>query len=294
MDRKPPSQVRRALRKEVGYGCPIKGCRSPFLQWHHFDPPWREKQHHDESGMIALCGEHHDAADANAYSKERLHELKKGPYSSDDVKAHFPWSQKTDLIVRLGGNYSGGNQIALMGNNQPIISLSRDEEGLVVLSLTFKSPNGLELLSIDENYLSVEPSAIHDLECKANQQSIKVWFGVRNIGLELQFMRLTEPEFDAQLNADYEASEKIKPSSFSEFFPLPNWPSTDILGKRIKEWADKRCRDSDGLYPMINVLNMTVYQNGRKVVIRNGIGENKPAIIYSAAFDNGRAGFNIL
>lgn len=25
------------LRREVGFGCPV--CRSPFLTWHHFDPP---------------------------------------------------------------------------------------------------------------------------------------------------------------------------------------------------------------------------------------------------------------
>jgi hypothetical protein len=56
-----PEHVKEKLRTEVGYGCPI--CRSPFLTWHHFDPPYRVRPHNDPEGMIALCREHSDEAD---------------------------------------------------------------------------------------------------------------------------------------------------------------------------------------------------------------------------------------
>ena len=40
-----PDLVKVTLRTEVGYGCPI--CRSPFLTWHHFDPPYSVRPHND-------------------------------------------------------------------------------------------------------------------------------------------------------------------------------------------------------------------------------------------------------
>lgn len=58
LSRTPPIEVRRQLRKEVNFGCPVDGCGIPYLTWHHFDPPWNEKEHHDPNGMLALCANH--------------------------------------------------------------------------------------------------------------------------------------------------------------------------------------------------------------------------------------------
>ena len=66
-----------ALRREVGYVCPVEGCGSPYLTWHHFDPPWTKGHIDRVEGMIALCAEHHNAANANAYSIDQLKLLKK-------------------------------------------------------------------------------------------------------------------------------------------------------------------------------------------------------------------------
>jgi hypothetical protein len=74
---------RKALRKEVGFGCPVKDCGNPYLTWHHFDPPWEIAKHkpkperHKVEGIIALCHSHHDEADAGAFTKEQLHALKR-------------------------------------------------------------------------------------------------------------------------------------------------------------------------------------------------------------------------
>lgn len=87
LDRTPPPDVREALRKEVGFGCPI--CRSPFLTYHHFNPPWREKEHHEPKGMIALCAKHHDSADRNTYSVEYLDRLKKGTIPLQRSRSFF-------------------------------------------------------------------------------------------------------------------------------------------------------------------------------------------------------------
>ena len=53
MSDKGKSAAIRTLRREVGFGCPV--CRSPFLTWHHFDPPYHVEEHWRHEGMIALC-----------------------------------------------------------------------------------------------------------------------------------------------------------------------------------------------------------------------------------------------
>src|SRR5450432_802629 len=90
------------LRQEVGFGCPV--CRSPFLTWHHFDPPEHVEKHWRPEGIIAMCRVCHDDADekgnrAGAYSKEELRAMKKAGRKSDDVKGHFPtWQDKERLL----------------------------------------------------------------------------------------------------------------------------------------------------------------------------------------------------
>jgi len=74
MSRTIPVPIRRELRKEVKFRCPL--CGSPFLTYHHFDPTWSEMERrgtedivHDPQGIIALCRKHHDIADGGAFTK---------------------------------------------------------------------------------------------------------------------------------------------------------------------------------------------------------------------------------
>src|SRR5579871_3229704 len=109
MSDKGKTEAIRKLRKEVGYGCPI--CRSPFLTWHHFDPPMedlKDQPHWNPEGMIALCLTHHPRADRHkpyegAYTKAELHEMKKRDYSSKPVKGDFWHLEKKNMLVRIGG-----------------------------------------------------------------------------------------------------------------------------------------------------------------------------------------------
>jgi hypothetical protein len=105
MNRTPPTAVRRELKREVGFGCPVPYCGNPYLYWHHFDPPWDVRQHHDPDGMIALCGLHHPKADAGAYSKEQLREFKRRlAERAEEAKGRFEWMRHSLLGV-VGGNF---------------------------------------------------------------------------------------------------------------------------------------------------------------------------------------------
>src|SRR2546423_5503765 len=135
MNRKPPTSIRRTLRREVGFGCPVPNCGSPYLEWHHFDPPWRVRHHHKPTGMIALCSEHHPMADAGAYTVEQLHDFKKnGKTNCEVIKGKFEWLRQKLLVV-LGGCFYYETFTILEFRKLPVIWLHRDENGYLLLNL---------------------------------------------------------------------------------------------------------------------------------------------------------------
>ena len=88
--RKPiPAKVKSILREEVGFGCIVKNCGNPYLEYHHFDPPVSIRAHNEPEGMIALCAQHHKKADGDAYTTEQLHELKKDKVNARLVKGNI-------------------------------------------------------------------------------------------------------------------------------------------------------------------------------------------------------------
>jgi hypothetical protein len=38
-----PEEVRRMLREQVNFGCPVSDCGHPYLMDHHFDPNWARR-----------------------------------------------------------------------------------------------------------------------------------------------------------------------------------------------------------------------------------------------------------
>ena len=134
ISRHPPDAVARALRQEAGFGCPVIGCGSPYLTWHHFDPPWRERNHHEPSGMIALCREHHDQADSGAFTKDQLRKLKASP-ASHVPSGKFNWL-RSELAVLIGSNYFIRSPIVLTFLDDPLIWFSRDSFGNLLLNLS--------------------------------------------------------------------------------------------------------------------------------------------------------------
>lgn len=151
MNRTPPSDVRRVLRQEVGFGCPVPGCGSPYLTWHHFDPPWNVREHHNPDGMIALCRLHHDAADAGAFTADQLRAFKIDGSAAATIRGQFHWLRNRLLAV-VGGNfyYEQDRMIAL--DDVDVISFSRDEEGYLRLNVRVLSLKNEERAIIEENF----------------------------------------------------------------------------------------------------------------------------------------------
>lgn len=170
MNRTPPSEVRRALRREVGFGCPVDGCGNPYLYWHHFDPPWHQREHHDPAGMVALCGEHHAKADAGAFTKEQLHALKADASQAREISGRFNWMRQRLLAV-VGGNfyYETPNPVVLQ--EVPIVAFSRDESEHWLLNVNMPTIAREPRLQIEENFW-LSRGAPEDIECPPHGRAL--------------------------------------------------------------------------------------------------------------------------
>lgn len=173
MRRPPPTPVIRQLRQEVGFRCPVNGCGSPYLTWHHFDPTWREEQHHRPEGMIALCVEHAAKADGGAFTADQLRTLKRdGRAQAEAAKGRFDWMRR-DLLAVVGGNFYYRCPVVLQIGDRNVIWFTRDDAGSLLLNFWMPTASGQDRARILENFWVVPP-AVHDLECPPNGKRIHV------------------------------------------------------------------------------------------------------------------------
>jgi hypothetical protein len=309
-----PESVKRELRREVGFGCPI--CRSPFLTWHHFDPPLRVRVHNEPSGMIALCQPHHDAADADSFSVEELRALKQSKRSADDVRGSFPSWQKPNLLVRMGGVYSGGTSPLISVGSKPLIRLEKNEADLLSLSFVLHARDGTRLLQMEQNEINLNPRDTYDFSATASQKEVKLWFAKRDIGIDLSFDRIPLSELEAVLAKDREPSEiaicRIREEHLARFHPaqrewliehesdpLPDFLleglpdhsreamlSGDPTGTFVKRWAKEQCLTGDDRIPFLDFKNMKLIHDGKEITIRDGIVGGGLRAKYSASFEN--------
>lgn len=249
MNRTPPIEVRRELRKEVCFGCPIPGCGSPYLSWHHFDPSWSERQHHEVSGMIALCSEHHAKADAGAYTKEQLRQLKmRTAQKTVEVKGKFDWMRNSILAV-VGGNFYFETPVIFEFKGQPAIWFNRDENGYLLLNIRMLTASQEARVVIEDNFW-LEIGNPEDLECPPSGKLLKVKYS-NGDEIKIEFFELKSEQETKKRYPDIypenweitfpitavEVFEKVGGTDF-EFGPR----ETKLSGINMKNCFFKDCR----------------------------------------------------
>jgi hypothetical protein len=314
MNRTPPVEVRRILRQEVGFGCPVDGCRQAFLTWHHFDPPWNVEQHHRPEGMIALCRPHHDAADQGVYSQAELKELKQSVcWRVQPARAKLPWT-KREFLVRLGGYYTGGTEVPIIFGGERVIWLRRMDNGLLSLSFRLRAADGSVIAEMEDNMFEADPSRLYDLEANTGGTKLKFWLHKRGVGLDLSFKRVTQDELSSILEADRQDSDKrwqsnapaiqdsngiaAAPQELQQQSDLPARPKEihenkgiGMTGAGVIRWASSNCLDDEQRIPLLNFENVVIHRGGRWLVIRDGIATSEGInISYIAIFGAAVAG----
>jgi hypothetical protein len=148
-------------------------CGNPYLYWHHFDPPWREREHHEPQGMIALCAEHHAKADAGAYTKRQLSELKRQAGGRPEaLRGRFEWMRR-DLLAVVGGNFYYQTYVIFSFHGVPRIWFNRDDDGCLLLNVRMPTTSGLPRTHIEENFWLSAGQPV-DLECPPSGRLLKV------------------------------------------------------------------------------------------------------------------------
>ncbi|MCG7593725.1 HNH endonuclease [Mycobacterium sp. PSTR-4-N] len=133
-----PVDVRRQLRREVGFGCPVpvsggRNCGNPYLTYHHFDPEWHVEQHNDPDRMIALCSDHHNKA--RAFSVSNCREMKEtAKERAGEVAGRFDW-MKHNVLMIAGGNAYYDNTYDLVWQDNPLLWFTRDDDDRRLLNI---------------------------------------------------------------------------------------------------------------------------------------------------------------
>lgn len=280
-----PNTVKRTLRKEVNYGCPVPNCGNPILTWHHFDPPWHIKHHYNPDGMIALCNDHHGMADVGIFSPEQLHAFKKNPNTLESIKNKFEWYPENSLI-RLGGCYAFDWCRITIGKVL-VLEIAKDDLGLTSISFVLEDENSKSLAEMENNFLIVYPENVHDLSISATTNRIKIWSEEKKVGFHCHYSRKSPEEIERLIAADYpdmpdfvgkpapiENLEKFydELSNIDDFFPQVaaiGMRRNDPNGTKIR-WHTAKHRGSDGKIPVIDFVSCKFCSNGKCVELRNG------------------------
>ncbi len=319
VNRNPPEEAKRILREEVGFGCPVPDCREPFLTWHHFDPPWHERHHHEPNGMIALCMKHHAMADRGVFSRAQLRAFKSSPHSVEEVKAKFEWARPKQLI-RLGGFYMGGKNVSMtLGVKwfvEEVVVLRENSFGLLELSFVLRDKWMNKVAVMENNMFVARPGRFFDLQVDAGATRIRIRQQKRKVLLDLRSSRKTPEELAQLLKRDWERAQKAiqkKVASDGTIGPVfrdyilgpltaaetgdsgtPScWhdeSSGEIVESRrhltsfILDWALEYCVDDEGLIPVLDFRNVLAYVLGRKIEIRNGVDVGQKSMGFGAYF----------
>lgn len=192
MHRNPPVEVKKVLREEVGFGCPVQGCGLPYLEWHHFDPPWHVTNHHNPKGMIALCREHHIQADNGAFTTDQLHNLKKsGQENWRQVSGRFNW-MRNRLLAVVGGNFYYETPIIFKFKEQPVIWFERDENNYLLLNLHMLTTSN-EPRAYMQNNEWFNVGGEEDIECPPSAKKVKIKYPNGDL-VSIEFFELNSLE----------------------------------------------------------------------------------------------------
>jgi hypothetical protein len=257
--RTPPAAVRRQLRKEVAFGCPIPDCRLPYLEYHHFDPPWHEDPHHNRDGMVPLCPGHHAQADAGTWTPAQLRQFKVEADAADPARGRFNW-MRSQLLGVVGGVFYFENEYLITAGGEPVLWFQRGENGELLVNLRMslgRDPS--TRLQIDQNDFVLAGDAV-DVECPPSGKSLKIRYAEGD-RIELAFVELANADA-----AYHRYGDKGVPPQFCEV----SWPLTAV------EVVIEVTNTGISFGPQATSIGSSVVMGGW--LVRNGVGMALPFV----------------
>lgn len=192
LTRRPPANVRRELCNEVGFRCPVDDCGLPYLTFHHFDPPWRVENHHNASGMIALCSNHAAKADQGYYPDDYFRRLKAdGSGRAKSVQGQFDYLRR-DLMVVVGSNAFYNVDTMLQIDGRRAVFFKRDADGYLLLNFQVPGVDGHPRAWMEDNVWLVPPGA-ENIDCPPRGRYLDVRFD-NGDRFRIEFTEFPDPQ----------------------------------------------------------------------------------------------------
>lgn len=238
VNRTPPKNVRELLRQEVNFGCPVQNCGTPYLMYHHFDPPWHVWEHHEPKGMIALCPTHHFNADGGSWKPDQLRRMKEAPFVTDKTKKERYDYLRKDTVCLAGTIVYPVKEI-LVVEGKPVIWFERDSEGYDRLNLIIRDSEGRILLRMEDNDFVSYPKFIFDLICPPQGKELQIISSDRKTNFTIRFDECTLFDFGNLLsNIGFRSDQMMKiviEAKCQDFVPLWTMTGTLLLGRNHLE-----------------------------------------------------------
>jgi len=184
----------------------VKGCGSPYLTYHHFDPPWHDGHEHAETGMIALCHSHHDKADGGVWTFEQLRGMKQNPYlTGGSVQGQIDWL-RSGIALRAGGGDMIDMPVFLNVGGRKIVWVTRDSDGRAMLNLNLRRADG-EIVFFMSNNDWLVSGHVHDVEAAPQGRTLRCEDTVNGIDVCLKFCEATADDYRGMVRIPWSVVE---------------------------------------------------------------------------------------
>jgi len=227
------AKTRRILREEAHFGCAI--CGKPYLTYHHFNPPWKEKHHDNPNGMIALCVEHDASANGGAYTPEQLRSSKKKPFlAKKNLEGYFKWCRRKFLFI-VGGNFCVDCDTLISAKDEKVIWQEEDKDsGMKTLSMKILDSKGEIRLLMDKNSWIVNPNSFYDVDSSARGQKLKAISKYDGTWFQIWFRELDFKKLRVILQEGCEKVEKRTNKAFPDSFKYNYPPLPEPLLEKLR------------------------------------------------------------
>jgi len=178
-----PAEVKRAVRKQDGYGCVI--CGKMLVDYEHIDPLFCDAMEHNPDHIALLCLEHHGQVTRRVLSKRVVKENKVNPCCKQKGFAHssyFPHPK--DIKIKCGTSYFENTQKILEINGKPIVWIE-EEEGQILFNGIFYDNNGDKVGYLNRNtFIALVNNC--DVYAVASRIEARLKKGVINLEIDME------------------------------------------------------------------------------------------------------------
>jgi len=182
LSREIPEPVKRQVRQRCAFGCVLCGCA--IIDYHHFDPPFRDATEHRPEAIALLCPLHHRLIESGLDCADLGNALKH-PYARQQGFARTPFDFRGGIPpITIGGALFVGSQRVIVVGDEMILGFDAPEaKGLPgLLSARFYDHSGARVaVEIARNEFRSN-SRNWDVEQSGNRLTIRT--GPRGIGLQ--------------------------------------------------------------------------------------------------------------